>query len=85
MSSVSRSVRDVIAIHGRTVENLTKISDFDDLYAAGMTSHATVNVMLALENEFNVEFLISQLQRSSFQSINSICQLLSALGVSDSE
>jgi acyl carrier protein len=85
VGSVSRRVRDVLAIHGRTVEDLAKISDFDDLYAAGMTSHMTVNLMLALENEFDVEFLVSQLGRSSFQSINSICQMLSTLGVNDSE
>lgn len=85
MGSVSRRIRDVLAIHGKTNEDLAKISDFDDLYAAGMTSHETVNLMLALENEFDVEFLISQLGRSSFRSINSICQMLTELGVKDSE
>ena len=28
----------------------------DDLYLLGLTSHATVNVMLALEDEFEIEF-----------------------------
>jgi acyl carrier protein len=84
VDSVSRRVRDVVAIQGKLVSDLDKLSGSDDLYAAGMTSHASVNVMLALENEFDVEFLDSQLRRSSFQSIDSICQVLFALGVDDS-
>ena len=32
------------------------LDDDADLYQAGMTSHASVNVMLALEGEFDVEF-----------------------------
>lgn len=84
MGSVSRRVRDVVAIQGKIVEDLAKMTDSDDLYVAGMSSHASVNVMLALENEFEVEFLDSQLRRSSFQSIDSICQVLFELGVDDS-
>ena len=40
--------------------------------AAGMTSHASVNVMIALEDTFDVEFLDSMLKRSVFQSVASI-------------
>ena len=34
-----------------------------------MTSHASVNVMLALEGEFDVEFPDHMLKRSVFESI----------------
>ena len=44
----------------------------DDLYQAGMSSHASVNVMLALEGEFDVEFPDHLLKRSVFESIASI-------------
>jgi acyl carrier protein len=37
-----------------------------------MTSHASVNVMLALEGEFEIEFPDSMLKRSSFESIRAI-------------
>jgi len=84
VGSVSRRVREVVSIHGRVVQEFTEVSDSDDLYAAGMTSHASVNVMLALENEFEIEFLDTQLRRSTFQSIDSICQVLLELGVADS-
>ena len=85
MSSVSSRVRDVVVTHGKIVQDLAKIGDTDNLYAAGMTSHASVNVMLAVENEFDVEFPDSQLRRSTFESIDSICQVLSTLGVVDSD
>jgi acyl carrier protein len=84
LSSVSTRVRDVLSVHGQLIEELTKISDTDDLYEAGMTSHASVSVMLALENEFDVEFPDSQLRRSSFQSVDAICQVLAILGIHDS-
>jgi acyl carrier protein len=37
-----------------------------------MTSHASVNVMLALEGEFNIEFPDHMLKRSVFESITAI-------------
>jgi acyl carrier protein len=43
-----------------------------DLYQAGMTSHASVNVMLALEDAFDIEFPDHMLTRSVFESIASI-------------
>lgn len=43
-----------------------------DLYQAGMTSHASVNVMLALEDHFDVEFPDRMLTRAIFESIGSI-------------
>lgn len=58
------------------------LGDGDDLYRAGMTSHATVTVMLALEEAFGVEFPDDMLIRSTFASIASIMSALERLGVS---
>jgi len=44
----------------------------DDLFAAGMTSHSSVNLMLALEHEFDIEFPDRLLTREVFTSIGSI-------------
>ena len=49
-------VRQIIREHGRLPADLDKLDDEADLYQAGMTSHASVNVMLALEAAFDVEF-----------------------------
>ena len=84
MDSVSQRIRNVLAEHGQLVGVLVTMSDSDDLYGAGMTSHASVSVMLALENEFDVEFPDSELRRTSFQSIDAIVELLATLGISDS-
>jgi acyl carrier protein len=45
-----------------------------------MTSHASVQVMLALEEAFDVEFPDSMLTRSVFGSIASISAALEQLG-----
>ena len=84
MDSVSLRIRNVLAVHGQLVGILATMSDSDDLYNAGMTSHASVSVMLALENEFDVEFPDSELRRASFQTIDAIIGVLAKLGVSDS-
>ena len=73
-------IRSVLAKHGRLAVD-AMLPDIDaDLYEAGMTSHATVNVMLALEGEFEVEFPDELLNRSVFTSIASIRNALGAIG-----
>jgi holo-[acyl-carrier protein] synthase len=52
-----------------------------DLYALGMTSHAAVDVMLGLEDEFSFEFPDRLLTRSTFQTVNNIKEALADAGV----
>jgi acyl carrier protein len=78
---VVERVRQIIREHGRLPADLDKIDDEADLYQAGMTSHASVNVMLALESEFDVEFPDAMLKRTVFQSVRSISDALETLGV----
>lgn len=66
-------IRAILKEHGRLSKDVKDIGDKDDLLAAGLTSHANVNVMLALENEFEIEFPDSMLKRESFESIAAIC------------
>ena len=77
--SIDSRVRHVIQDHGRLSVDLMELSENADLYDTGMTSHASVNLMLALENEFDVEFPDELLTRSVFSSIESIKRAL--LGV----
>jgi len=65
----TKKIRRILEVHGRLGNEMAKLTDAADLYHAGMTSHATVNVMLALESEFGVEFPDSMLKRSVFESI----------------
>ena len=80
--TVSERVRQIIFEHGRLPTDVNTLGDDDDLYRAGMTSHASVNLMLALEAAFDVEFPDSMLKRSVFQSVSSITQALQTLGAS---
>ena len=74
-------IRAVLAAHGRLSSDAAQLKLDDDLYAAGMTSLASVNVMLALEGEFNIEFPDQMLNRSVFSSIDSIAAALRKIAV----
>ena len=76
---MNERIRRVIAESARLPVDVEALSDTDDLYAAGMTSHASVNLMLALENEFDVEFPDHMLRRSVFESIAAISAALEEL------
>ncbi len=66
------SIRNVLKNHARLSVDALTLADEADLYQAGMTSHASVNMMLALEGEFDIEFPDRMLKRSVFESIASI-------------
>lgn len=70
--SVGSRIRAVLAAHGRLGTDAAHLRDGDDLYAAGLTSLASVNVMLALEGEFDLEFPDNMLNRSVFSSVAAI-------------
>lgn len=65
-------IRSILKDHGRLSVDPATLADTADLYAAGLTSHASVNLMLALEGKFDVEFPERLLKRKSFESIAAI-------------
>jgi acyl carrier protein len=65
-------IRQAIEDHARLPVSVSTLSDDDDLYQAGMTSHASVNVMLGLEDAFDIEFPDHMLKRSVFESVAAI-------------
>lgn len=74
-------IRRVLKEHGRLSKDIDALPSDADLYQAGMTSHASVNVMLALEGEFDVEFPDAMLKRNVFNSLSSIQAALTELNV----
>ena len=70
--SVNLEIRRVLCDHARLPVDANSIDDHADLFQAGMTSHASVNVMLALEDAFDLEFPDQMLKRSVFESIAAI-------------
>jgi acyl carrier protein len=81
VSAVERAVRDAVRDHGRLTVGVEQLSTTDDLYAAGLTSHAAVTVMLACEDAFDVEFDAKHLNRSTFATIAAISAALVEIGV----
>lgn len=73
------NVRDVLAQHARISSDPFALTLEDDLFEAGMTSHASVTVMLALEDRFDVEFPDAMLTRGTFASIQAIVDGVSTL------
>jgi acyl carrier protein len=70
--TMEETIRLVLAEHGRLAMDPTAIDENTDLFDAGMTSHASVNVMLALEEAFDFEFPETMLKKSTFESIAAI-------------
>ena len=69
---VTVAIRETLREHGRLAVDVMALTDQADLYDAGLTSHASVNLMLALEEHFDVEFPERMLRRGAFASIAAI-------------
>jgi acyl carrier protein len=78
-NEVISDIRNVLSQHGRLPVDPTTLAPADDLFEAGMSSHASVNVMLGLETSFDIEFPDSMLTRSSFSSIGAIADAVRQL------
>jgi acyl carrier protein len=65
-------IRQVLQDHARLTRDMSTLRDTDDLYSAGMTSHASVGVMLAIEDEFGIEFPEALLRKQTFASVRAI-------------
>lgn len=78
MSNIE-DIRSILKDHGRLSADAATLAEDADLYQAGLTSHASVNVMLALEGKFDVEFPDRMLKRGVFGSIASIRDAIAEL------
>jgi acyl carrier protein len=72
-------VREIVSQHGRLSTPVAQLTDDSDLYTAGLTSLATVGLMLALEDGFNIEFPDAMLSRKTFFSIASLASAVAQL------
>ena len=68
------AIREIVAKQGRLSVDVFALEETSDLYAAGLTSLATVGIMLALEDRFDIEFPESMLSRKTFGSVASITE-----------
>ncbi|MBO3758128.1 acyl carrier protein [Ciceribacter sp. L1K22] len=66
------TIRTLLAKLGGLPVSVDTLSDESDLYVAGLSSFASVQLMLGLEDAFDIEFPDHLLNRKSFQSVAAI-------------
>lgn len=76
---IRQVVRKALAEQGRLPMSEETLDDSDDLYRAGLSSHATVDLMLTLEDHFDIEFPGAMLERGIFESIKAITTAIGTL------
>ena len=69
---MNETIRGLLAKTGGLSVPVTDLEDGADLYAAGLSSFASVQLMLDIEEQFDIEFPDSLLNRKSFASISAI-------------
>ncbi|WP_137130496.1 acyl carrier protein [Rhizobium sp. FY34] len=69
---MNETIRDILAKVGNLPVPAADLAQDADLYAAGLSSFASVQVMLGIEEAFDIEFPDNLLNRKSFASIAAI-------------
>jgi len=82
-STVRARIRTVLKGTDYLQVDIDGLADDADLYAAGLSSHATVNLMLALEEAFDVELPDRLLRRRTFSSVAAMVEALAEIGVKE--
>ncbi|MBB3542826.1 MULTISPECIES: acyl carrier protein [unclassified Rhizobium] len=71
---MNTTIRDLLVKFGKLPVSVDQVADDDDLYAVGLTSFASVQLMLGIEEAFDIEFPDNLLNRKSFASIAAIAR-----------
>ncbi|MEI8145101.1 MAG: acyl carrier protein [Alphaproteobacteria bacterium] len=69
---MTATIQDIVTSTVQFPPEAGQITASTDLYKAGMTSFGSVQLMLALEDAFNIEFPERMLNRRLFSSIATI-------------
>ena len=76
---MNATIRQLLTRHGRLPVDVATIKDDQDLYSTGLTSFSAVQLMLGLEETFDIEFPERMLNRKSFSSISAIAGCIAEL------
>jgi acyl carrier protein len=76
---MTEQIREIVARHSGLAIDVATLGESADLYEAGMTSFASVDLMLGLEEAFDVEFPDSMLTRKTFASLKAISEAVAQL------
>lgn len=77
-AEIEDELREIVRTQGKLKVPAARIQLDDDLYRLGMSSLATVNVMLAIETRFDIEIPEKALNRETFRTIAALAALVRA-------
>jgi acyl carrier protein len=72
-------IREILAQSGRLAVPVESLEDEADLFAAGLDSLAIVNVLMSIEERFDIELPDELLSRRSFSSISTLKRVVTDL------
>jgi acyl carrier protein len=77
--SMQNEIRSILAQSGRLAVPVDSLDANADLFAAGLDSLAIVNVLMRIEEQFDIELPDEMLSRRSFSSIATITRVVTEL------
>ena len=72
-------VKSIVAKNGELDREISTVGLLDDLFNMGMSSRATVGVMLDIEETFDIAFPDEMISREVFESIEAISKAVETL------
>ena len=78
-TSLADTIRGLLAAVTKLRVDAADLATTDDLYAAGLSSLATVDLMLSIEDHFEIEFTSDWLNRRTFASVGALAKAVTAL------
>lgn len=79
---MKQEIREILTKLGGLPVSVETLGDDTDLYTAGLSSFASVQLMLGLEDKFDIEIPDHLLNRKSFSSIDAIAETVAAVQAS---
>jgi len=76
---VKNDIRTILKHVAHLEAAIDSIGDGDDLYEAGLSSLDTIQLMLAIEKQFNIEIPDEMLNRNLFRSIDALADTIATL------
>lgn len=74
-----KEIRTILKHVAHLEAAIDSIGDGDDLYEAGLSSLDTIQLMLAIEKQFNIEIPDEMLNRNLFRSIDALADTIATL------
>ncbi|KVT53396.1 acyl carrier protein [Burkholderia ubonensis] len=76
---MKNAIREILKHVAHLEAAVDTIGDADDLYDAGLSSLDTIQLMLAIERQFDIEIPDEMLNRQLFRSIDALAETIVTL------